>query len=421
MLDTATALEGRALGPAELLRLKSEYLIPCVYHFYKEPPQIVAGLGSTLVDSEGREYIDCFSGVTVISAGHCNPAIIEPAIRQCRQLQHTTSIYLTEPVLRLAEKLASIAPGDLRRSFFCASGSEAVEGALLLASLATSRPEVVAFSGGLHGRTRMAMNVTGLDMWRTDPFPITGIHHIPFADPDALVSILDERVGRVAAVIAEPVQGNAGINVPPPEFWRRVREECRRRGVLLIFDEVQTGFNRTGRLFASEHWGVAPDIMVLSKALGNGFPIAAFMTTDSIAGAYRRPGASTYGGNPVSATAALATIEFHESAHLAENARLRGQVLIDALREIAARHPETFAPPRGLGLMIGLPLVGPSGAPRCDSLLESLKSHGVLAGKTGADRNVLTFMPPLVITPDEVSSVLHALRRATDDMLGDNG
>lgn len=414
MLDAPIAPHADACGPRELLRLKGEYLIPCVYHFYRNPPQIVGGRDCTLIDDQGREYIDCFSGVTVMSAGHGNPAIIEPAIRQCRRLQHTTSIYLTEPVLRLAERLAALAPGAIRRSFFCASGSEAVEGALLLAALATSRPEVIAFSGGLHGRTRLAMNVTGLDMWRTDPFPLDTVHHVPYGDGGALEALLRERGDRVAAVIGEPVQGNAGINVPPAAFWGRVRAACDRAGALLVLDEVQTGFNRTGRRFACEHWGIAPDILVLSKALGNGFPIAAFMTTDAIAGAYRRPGASTYGGNPVCAAAALATIEFHESARLAQCSLARGEQLMLALRDLACGRPDLFEAPRGLGLMIGLPLKGESGTSRCDTLLEALKDRGVLAGKTGAARNVLTFMPPLIITREEVSRVVEALVQAKD-------
>lgn len=414
MLDAPLAPLARTCGPRELLRLKGDYLIPCVYHFYKDPPQIVEGHDCTLIDDQGREYIDCFSGVTVMSAGHCNRAIIEPAIRQCRKLQHTTSIYLTEPVLRLAEKLATLAPGAIRRSFFCASGSEAVEGALLLAALATSRPEVIAFTGGLHGRTRLAMNVTGLDMWRTDPFPLQTVYHVPYGDADALESLLNERGDRVAAVIGEPVQGNAGINVPPQNFWGRVRSACDRHGSLLVLDEVQTGFNRTGKRFACEHWGIVPDILVLSKALGNGFPIAAFMTTDAIASAYRRPGASTYGGNPVCAAAALATIEFHESARLAECARARGEQLLLALRDLACGRPDLFDAPRGLGLMFGLPLKGEASAARCDTLLEALKDRGVLAGKTGAGRNVLTFMPPLIITREELSRVINTLAQAKD-------
>ena len=402
-------------GPEELLRLKQEYLIPCVYHFYRNPPHIVAAEGCWLYDHTGRRYLDCYCGVTVMNAGHCNPAIVEPAIQQIRTLQHTTSIYLTEPTLRLAECLAGLVPRPLKRSFFCASGSEAVEGALLLAALHTQRPEIVAMRHGLHGRTRWAMNATGLDLWRTDPFPPAGIHHVPFGDVSALGKLLAERSGHVAAVIAEPIQGNGGINVPPDEYWSAVRELCTHHGTLLVLDEVQTGFGRTGRWFACQRWSFVPDVLVLSKALGNGFPIAAFVTSDAIAAAYTRPGASTYGGNPVAAAAALATLRFHEEHHLAERSDRLGTRWLEALTAFAARH-DCLGTPRGKGLMIGLDVVSQDGQPdaaRLDRLLESLKDHGCLCGKTGARRNVLTFMPPLVIEPGQLDTVLEALEAAT--------
>jgi len=342
---TTGTTTGPAAGPETLLRLKADYLVPCAYHFYADPPEIVAGEGCVLFDHAGRRYLDCFSGVTVMSAGHCNPAIIEPAIEQIRTLQHTTSIYLTEPVLRLAERLAEIAPGDLCRSFFTASGTEAVEGALLTAALHTGRSRVIAMEGGLHGRTRWAMNVTGAAMWRSDPFPIDGVDHLPFGDIASLEKHLERRGHETAALIAEPIQGNGGVNVPPEDYWPRVRQLCDEHGVLLIFDEIQTGMNRTGLRFAGAHWGVTPDVMTVSKALGNGFPIAAFITTESIAASYTRPGASTYGGNPVSAAAALATIDFHETHGLAAAARDRGDQLRRGLDSICERGAG-FGPPR---------------------------------------------------------------------------
>ena len=400
-------------GPQELLRLKAQYLVPCVHHFYRNPPQVCAADGSYLIDHAGRRYLDCFSGVTVMSAGHCNPEIIEPAIDQIRTLQHTTSIYLTEPVLRLAERLATITPGGgaLRRSFFCASGSEAVESALLMAALHTGRREVVAMRGGLHGRTKWAINATGLPAWRTDPFPLDTVHHVPFGDVKALAEVLDQRSGQVAAVIGEPIQGNGGIVIPPNDYWSEVRRLTREHGTLLVLDEIQTGFNRTGRWFACEHWGVVPDVLAVSKALGNGFPIAAMITTDDVAASYSRPGACTYGGNPVSAAAALATINYHDSHGLGTCAALRGAELLGAIERIA-RGRDDLHNPRGRGLMIGVDVVHADGSPdaaHCDDVLESLKDNGVLAGKTGAARNVLTFLPPLTISADEIGELTDAL------------
>lgn len=408
MLETMT---GHA-GPEELLRLKAHYLIPCVYHFYKKPPQIVAGSGSYLFDHEGRKYLDCVTGVTVMSAGHANPEIIEPAIEQIRTLQHTTSVFLTEPVLRLAEKLAQITPGNLKRSFFCASGSEAVEGMLLLATLHTQRREIVAMTHGLHGRTKGAMSATGLPMWRTDPFPLNTVHHVPFGDLAALERVLNERHGHVAAVLAEPILGNGGIILPPGDYWPAVRRLTREQGVLLALDEIQTGFNRTGRWFACEHWDVVPDLMAMSKAIGNGFPIAAYITTDAIASSYTRPGASTYGGNPVCAAAALATIDFHERNLLGLNAERQGRALMKALHRLAEKHA-FLAPPRGLGLFIGMDVVKPDSREpdpaRCDAILESLKDLGVLLAKSGPGRNVLTFLPPLTITDTELGELIDVL------------
>jgi 4-aminobutyrate aminotransferase/4-aminobutyrate aminotransferase/(S)-3-amino-2-methylpropionate transaminase len=352
-----------------------------------------------------------------MSAGHCNPAIIEPAVEQIRTLQHTTSIYLTEPVLRLAERLATITPGGggaLRRSFFCASGSEAVEAALLVAVLHTGRPEVIALTGGLHGRTRWAMNATGLPAWRTDPFPLDTVHHVPFGDARALADALERRRGRVAAVIGEPIQGNGGIVIPPDDFWPEARRLTREHGTLLVLDEVQTGFNRTGRWFACEHWGVVPDVLAVSKAIGNGFPIAAMITTDEVARSYGRPGASTYGGNPVSAAAALATIEFHDRHRLGRRAHDIGAQILDALKRLA-RGRGFIHNPRGRGLFIGVDVVRPAdGSPdagRCDEILETLKDRGVLAGKSGPSRNVLTFLPPLTLSTDEAGELIDVLQQ----------
>jgi 4-aminobutyrate aminotransferase-like enzyme len=402
----------------KLLAAKREYLVPCVYHFYQRPPVLVRGEGAYLFDAAGRRYLDCFSGVSVMNAGHGNLEVLEAAIGQIRRLQHTTTIYLTEPMLELARVLAELMPQGLRRTFFCASGSEANEGALLLATLATGRKECVYLSASLHGRTKWAMSVTGLDMWRTDPNPMITAHCVPGPrSPDSLIA-LDRllRRGTIAAVIAEPIQGNGGIVVPPDHYWPELRRLCSRHGALLIADEVQTAWNRTGRWLATEHWDVTPDIVTVAKALGNGFPIAAYITTDALAAQYTRPGASTFGGNLVSCQAALATLRFHARNELGRRSQALGAHLRERLTAVQSRRP-VITEVRGLGLMIGVELgdcPGETPATLTDHLLEELKDAGYLVGKTGTGRNVLTLMPPLVVEREALDGLVETL----DQVLG---
>jgi 4-aminobutyrate aminotransferase-like enzyme len=397
----------------QLLARKRDFLVPCVYHFYQRPPVLVRGKGAYLFDADGKRYLDCYSGVSVMNAGHCNADILQAAIDQLRLLQHTTTIYLTEPMLELARVIAELAPPPLRRTFFCASGSEANEGALLLAALATGRKECAYLREGLHGRTKWAMSVTGLDMWRTDPEPLRTAHAVPGPrHPESLPAL--ERLlrrGTIAAVIAEPVQGNGGIVVPPPDYWPQLRRLCSEYGTLLIADEIQTAWNRTGRWFATQHWGVVPDIVTVAKALGNGFPVAAYVTTDAIAAHYTRPGAATFGGNLVSCRAALATLAYHQRHRLGERSSALGDQLRTRLRELQQRHA-VIGEVRGLGLMIGVELRDTAGgtvASVTDAVLERMKDAGFLLGKTGPGRNVLTLMPPLVIEAAEVDAIVTAL------------
>jgi len=396
-----------------LLAIKRDFLVPCTYHFYQRPPVLVRGEGAYLFDAEGRAYLDCYSGVTVVNAGHCNAEIVEAAVAQMRRLQHTTSVYLTEPVLDLARAVAELTPAGLRRSFFCASGSEANEGALLLATLATGRKECAYLSGGLHGRTKWAMSVTGLDLWRTDPQPLLTAHGVPGPRcPDSLAT-LERSLRRetIAAVIAEPIQGNGGIVVPPEHYWPELRRLCTHYGSLLIADEIQTAWNRTGRWFATQHWGVTPDVVTVAKALGNGLPIAAYVTTDAIAANYTRPGAATFGGNLVSCQAALATLRFHQRHELGRRSEALGTYLRERLSALGRRH-SAIGEVRGRGLMIGVELRDDCGEPAgalTDSVLEAMKDAGYLLGKTGPGRNVLTFMPPLIVEQEALDALVGRL------------
>ena len=417
------------IGPQEIIEKKRQYIMPCLSHFYGKPPELVRGSMQYLFDHTGKKYLDCFAGVSVINCGHCNPEITDRLCEQIKTLQHVCNIYLTEKFVLLAERLAAVTPGNLRKSFFCSTGTEANEGALLLASIYTKNDEFLALRGGLHGRTKLAMNLTGIGMWRTDPHPVGGIHFAPnpycyrcplgkkhpscdLACANAVEDIIKTATsGRPAAFIAETVQGNAGIVVPPKGYFKRLKEILAAYGALLIIDEVQTGFARTGKMFAIEHYGVAPDIMTMAKALGNGVPISAFIATAEIADVYTKPGASTLGGNPVSSTAGLAVLDYIESHELMKNAEERGRQLMDGLKELAVHH-DVIGDVRGLGLMVGTEFIRSDGSPYpelLDDVLETMKDRGFLIGKNGLSRNVMAFQPPLVITRQDVDGLLNTL------------
>ncbi|MDT8389449.1 MAG: aspartate aminotransferase family protein [Lentisphaeria bacterium] len=418
-----------------ILDLKSTYTIPCLYHFYQDPPVLVRGDMQYVFDSEGKKYVDCYAGVTVMNCGHANPAIIEPAIDQIRTLQHTTSIYLTRPMVDLARKLVEFLDCDLKRAFFVNSGSEANEGALLLAKLYTGKSGFISLRGGLHGRTSLTMGLTQIPMWRTDPAPPPSLRqaprpHCPTCDLDLnfpgcgyacvdTVADLLAKNGDIAAVIAEPIQGNGGVIVPPDGYFERLREVVHSAGALLIFDEVQTGFCRTGRRFSFNHLDhVQPDILTVAKALGNGFPIGAFVAREDIAACYTRPGASTTGGNAVSATAAIQVLNYMETEGLDVRARDLGDFLKNGLLDLHGRFPRMIAEVRGRGLMAGMEirLADGSEAQVTDRVLEDMKNRGYLIGKTGLDRNVLTFMPPLVVEKEDLEGMLVALDATLADM-----
>jgi 4-aminobutyrate aminotransferase len=402
--------------------------MPCLAHFYKEPRQFIRGSMQYLYDSEGKKYLDCFAGVSVINCGHCNPEINKKVTEQVNTLQHVCNIYLTENFVNLAEKLAEVTPGNLQKSFFCSTGTEANEGAALLAQIYTGKSEFIALKNGLHGRTKLTMSLTGIGMWRTDPNPVGGINFAPnpycyrcplgkkhpecnLACADAIEDIIKTATsGQPAAFIAESIQGNAGIVVPPKGSFKRVKEILSHYGALFIDDEVQTGFARTGKMFAIENFDVVPDIMSMAKALGNGAPISAFISTAEIADTYTRPGASTLGGNPVSSTAGLAVLEYIEEHQLMENANARGEQLRNGLKELQQKHP-IIGDIRGLGLMDGAEFVKPDGSPapeELDKVLEAMKDRGFIIGKNGIGRNVMAFQPPLVITEEDINEVLNA-------------
>lgn len=430
--------ESAPIGVQAILEKKKKYLVPCTYHFYKSPPQMVRGEGVFLYDDGGRKYMDLYCGVSVNALGHCHPELTEAICKQVQTLQHTTTIYLTEQIVNLAEALASVYPGDIQRTFFCASGSEANEGAALLATLFTGRSEFLAFQNGLHGRTKLGMSLTGLSFWRTDPNPVGGVTFVPpphcakcpfgqkygsckFECVQAVErAISTSTSGKPAAMFVEPIQGNGGIVAPPPEYFAKLKGVLNQYGMLLIADEVQTGFGRTGRMFAMEHWQTHADIVTGGKALGAGMPIGFYATSDRIASCFTRPSASTFGGNPVTAAGALAFLNVIHRDKLVERSAELGRMLETRLRQIA----EKFAfidEVRGRGLMLGVE-IGACGkftpSEFTDAVLEGMKDKGFLLGKTGSGRNVLTFMPPFIITEAqllEAAEVFESVVRSVAD------
>lgn len=404
--------DSNSIGPEKIIEKKREFLLPCSYNFYTKPPQIVKGKGTKLTDHNGKEYIDFFAGVSVMSCGHCNEKINKRVIDQINTLQHTTSIYLTQPVVDLAEELSKILPGNIEKSFFCNSGSEANEGAMLLARVYTEKKEFISLGGGLHGRTYLTSGATGIEMWRTDPFCDDLPIHIANSY-DEVITLIKERGDKIAALILEPIQGNGGIRPLPLDYFEKIKPLLEKENILLISDEIQTGFARTGKMFAIEHYNIVPDILTGAKALGNGFPIGFFATNSKIAKTFTRPSASTLGGNPVSCQAGLGVLEFIKEENLLDKANILGDRLYNGLTKIN-RDVSFTEKPRGLGLMIGLPILdykSKKSSELTDYILERMMEEGFLIGKNGLGRNVLAFQPPLIITETEISNMLKKLKQ----------
>ncbi len=419
------------LGPQTIIEKKRQFLLPCSYHFYQDPPQLVRGSMQYLYDHTGKQYLDCFAGVSVMNCGHSNPEILHTTLKQMEILQHTTTIYLTEPIVDLGERLADYLPGNLTRSFFCMSGSEANEGALLLAKKVTGKTGLIGLEGGLSGRTHLTMSLTGIPMWRTmdDPSPNTFLaegyakHSNETAEAAmerslaSIRSILEANPKGIAAVICEPIQGNGGIQVPHVRYFKRLKAILQEFDALLIIDEVQTGYGRTGKNFAIEHFDIVPDILTSAKALGNGVPIAAFSTTDEIAASFTSPSASTLGGNPVSAANSLAVLNYLEAHQCKERAANLGKLLLEKLTALKETY-SIISDVRGIGLMVGVEIRTPEGLPApeaVDRILERMKDAGFLIGKNGIDRNVLAFQPPLVVTKSDILNMLDALASALQE------
>ena len=387
--------------------------------------------GVQVWDENGREYLDCFSGISVVNAGHNNPRVIAAAKAQIDKLVHCASyLYHVKPVADLAEKIAQIAPRGLTKTFFGNGGAEAIEGAMKLARLYTGKHEFISLHASFHGRSWGALSITGNQgrKKRGGPYaPGIAFAPAPYVyrslrpnDPEECgrqcARSIDEVIrfatsGDVAAFIAEPVLGEGGILVPPANYFREVKKVLDQHGILFIADEVQSGFARTGKMFAIEHFGVTPDILVTAKGIADGFPLSAFTTRPEVAAAYK-PGdhLSTFGGNPVSCAAALANIEFMQDENLPDRAAETGDYAMRKLRELQKQNP-IIGEVRGLGLMIGVELVRdekltPASA-EAEAIRDSLLRQGVIVGVGGVYGNVVRFQPPLVITKEQIDRAIN--------------
>ncbi len=412
-------------------RLYSEYVNTS---FVKgiEPVVVDHALGATIHGADGEEYVDLFAGISVVNAGHSNPRIIAAAKAQMDRVVHAASyIYHVPVVAQLARRLAQITPGRLQKTFFGNSGAEAVEGAMRLAKAYTGRGEFIALQTSFHGRTSATLSVTGNAARKTHGGPyLPGVAFAPAPNPyrcrycsscctlacaDAVEDVVKYQTsGDVAAFIAEPVLGEGGIIVPHPDYFQRVKQVLDAHDVLIIADEVQSGFGRTGAMFAIEHYGVEPDIMAMAKGIANGFPLGAFIAPPEIADSFR-PGEhlSTFGGNPVACAASLATIEVLQDDRLVERSAELGAWCKSRLEEMARQH-EIIGDVRGVGLMIGIELVldhatKQPAAVEAATVRRLCREQGVLLGVGGQDGNVVRIQPPLVIERPQLERALEVL------------
>ncbi|HUY83382.1 MAG TPA: 4-aminobutyrate--2-oxoglutarate transaminase [Steroidobacteraceae bacterium] len=379
---------------------------------------VAKALNAELWDVDGRRYVDFAAGIAVLNTGHRHPRIIQAVTRQLEEFTHTCfHVSPYESYVRLAERLNALAPGDFaKKTLFLSSGAEAVENAIKIARIATKRPAVVAFSGGFHGRTLLTMGLTGKVMPYKrgfGPFP-AGIYHAAFPMPyrgvtgaDALADLdrlfhADADPKSVAAIIVEPVQGEGGFNIAPPEFLQALRRICDEHGIVMIADEVQGGMARTGRMFSIEHSGVIPDLITSAKGLGGGFPLSAVTGRASIMDAAHPGGlGGTYGGNPIGIAAAHAVLDVIESEGLCARAALLGARMRARLGELAAQLP-CIGEVRGLGMMVALELVKDPKSREPDAaltaaILAAAQERGLILLSCGIDANVVRLLAPLTI------------------------
>jgi putrescine aminotransferase len=375
--------------------------------------------GMTLRDVEGHDWLDFLGGLGVFSLGHRHPAVVEAVRRQLDEMPLAIPIFFNRLQGELAERLAGILPGRLQYSFFCSSGTEAVEGALKLARVTTGRPGIVSAERAYHGKTLGSLSASGRDIYRQPCEPLLpNFRQVPFGDLAALAAVVDECT---AAVILEPIQGEGGVVVPPDDYFGGVRRLCTERGALLIADEVQTGFGRTGRMFAVEHYGVEPDLMCLAKALGGGvMPLGAFCGTPEVWEPFREKPwlhTSTFGspgGNPMACAAGLAAIQVLQDERLPERSAELGEYFLLQLQQLQRDYPTVIREARGRGLLLGLEFEDEDVA---GLTIASVARRRLIVGYYLSNPCVFRFEPPLLVTREQIDHAVRVFRESLDEVL----
>src|SRR5215467_690628 len=391
-----------------IIEKDQSYTAPAYGRVY--PLVIKEGSGMTVEDVDGNLFLDFMAGIAVASTGHSHPKVVQAIEEQARKFLHICgSDFYYEPMARLTEKLAQLTPGSgTKRVFLTNSGTEAIEAAFKLARLATKRTHVIAFTGAFHGRTMGSLSLTASRASHRAHFSplVPEVHHIPYGMES--IPYLEKVLFRyevppeeIAAVFVEPIQGEGGYIVPPAEFLPLLRDLCQRHGMLLVLDEIQSGFGRTGKMFACEHWGVEPDILCVAKGIASGMPLGGMIAREEISTWTRSTHGSTFGGNPVACAAALATISLMEDG-LMQDVEEVGSYLKDTLAKFRSLHPR-MSDVRGLGLMIGVEFAGNDGKPDAkfrDQVMFKCFDQGLLLLSCG--ESTIRFCPPLIVQRDKV-------------------
>ncbi len=421
---------------ADIMQRYREVMFPAATPYHGDNPLIADHAKDQYIwDIEGRRYLDFFGGILTVSVGHCNDEITERALAQLQKLQHTSTIYVNEIMVRLAEKVAELTPGRLQKCFFTNSGTEANETAVLAARMYTGNPVIITLRHAYSGRSMLAMSLSAQQPWRlggvVDPY----VKHVrnPYTfrapkgmTPEQVVDLcaqdLEETIatgteGRIAAFMAEPIQGAGGFIVPPEDYFRRIMPIVKAAGGIFIADEVQTGWGRTGGHWCGiEHWGVEPDIMTFAKGMGNGSPIGCTIASPEVADALAGLTFSTFGGNPVTMATTLATIEYMEAHDTPGNCAVQGARMAERLAEFAAEFP-IVGETRGMGLMQAIEIVQPGNnnqpdAPRTATFVDTCKEMGLLLGKGGLYGNVVRIAPHLNVSAEDMDTAMEIVAKA---------